>query len=186
MKTLNGRIKFLYEFIKNPKEVSSITQSSKFLIQELVNPIDFYKAQYIIEFGAGDGCVTKEILKRIKNNCKVLSFEIKKEFLKELRKIRDKRLKIVEDRAENLFKYINSRKVDYIVSSLPLAASKNLEYKIIKIAYKSLKENGKYIQYQYAHNTLKSFYKLKKKFRDLKVKFIPLNMPPAFVYICKK
>ena len=65
MKTLNGRVKFLYEFIKKPSEVGSITPSSKFLTKELTKQINYTKARHIVEFGAGTGCVTKEILKRL-------------------------------------------------------------------------------------------------------------------------
>ena len=129
------------------------------------------------------------ILKRLKNNCKVLSFEINKKFLKDLKRIKDRRLILIEDKAENLSKYLISyavKNTDYIISSLPLASSRNLEYQIIKTAHENLKENGKYIQYQYAHNMLKSLGKLKKIFKYVEVKFVPLNIPPAFVYICKK
>ena len=55
---------------------------------------------------------------------------------------------------------------------------------ILKEAHKSLAIGGMFIQYQYS---LTYFRKLKSVFKDkISLDFEPLNIPPAFVYRCKK
>lgn len=58
------QITLLSEAFKNLKTVGTITFSSKFLVKNIIAPIDFNKARCIVELGAGDGCITKAILEK--------------------------------------------------------------------------------------------------------------------------
>ena len=91
--------------------------------------------------------------------------------------IKDSRLKVINDGAENCEQYIDS--LDCVVSGLPLNLfAKARREKIIAISSKS----KTYIQLQYTPFLAK---KVKRYFQDVKVKLVLLNFPPAFVYICK-
>lgn len=175
-----AKFKFLLEFFKNWTVTGSITPSSRFLIDKMLSNVNFSTAKVIVELGAGEGCVTKEILRRMKKSVKLFSFEINPSFCKLLKEINDKRLIVVNDSAENLQKYVKLS--DYVISSLPLGSlPERVGDKITQEVAKVLKF-GKYIQYQYS---LKSYGKLKSLF-NVKLDFTLFNLPPAFVYVCTK
>jgi phospholipid N-methyltransferase len=53
---------------------------------------------------------------------------------------------------------------------------------ILSVAKKVLGTTGTYIQYQYSLNALR---KLKDTFKSVDLNFTPMNIPPAFVFVCK-
>ena len=124
-------------------------------------------------------------LEKIKN-FKIIIIDNKGD--KELKnKISDKRVIIRKGSASDLSKFmgeLNKEKADVIVSSLPLAIlPKTLRKRIVIEANKLLNENGEFIQFQYTLQSLKLF---KKVFKTVTVRHCLFNMPPAFVYSCKK
>lgn len=75
-------------------------------------------------------------------------------------------------------------KADFIVSGLPFTVlDKKMREDILNQTYENLKEHGKFITYQYSLDLYKY---LNKKYKKLEVKFIPLNIPMAFIYVCTK
>lgn len=177
---------FFSAFLKPGNTVGAVAPSSKFLVKKMVDPIDFTKVKCIVEYGPGTGTITTELLKRMPKDAILLAFEINKEFCEKLQAINDSRIKIISDSAEHLDEYLkqyNVEKVDYIVSSLPFAMIPNSVVKnILSVAKKVLGTTGTYIQYQYSLNALR---KLKNTFRDVDINFTPMNIPPAFVFVCK-
>ena len=185
---MKSSINFIKAFLKNPSKVGAITQSQYFLAKELISSVDFNSAKCIIEFGAGTGPVTKKILEKMSKRCTLLCFEIDPLLTKQLRrKFNDSRLKIIQDSAENISKYLQKygfKKADYIISGLPLAIMpKNITKDVLNKILYYLKEGGKYTQLQYSLVSLK---KIKKFFPCLSISFIAINIPPAFVYVCIK
>lgn len=183
---MNDKITFFLTFIKSPKIIGSITPSSRFLRDEMLRDIDFKNAKYIAEYGPGTGCITTEILKRARNDAKILCFEVNRNFCSHLRRsIKDPRLLIINDSAENVKKHIKKlgiKKFDCIVSSLPFSILPPEEkFSIIKETKSILKNNGKFIVYQYWSNFKKH---IAEYFSNISVRFVPLNIPPSFVYVC--
>ncbi len=168
-------IKFVSEFLRHPKQVGAVAESSQFLARKMVRQID--GATNIIEFGPGTGPVTKEILRHLPKNGKLTCFEINPAFCEQLKAIKDPRLKIINDDVRNCGRYV--KQFDCIISSLPLASfDKSMKEEVLALSGKS----KTYVQFQY-HPFLRS--NLKRYFRDVKIKFVPLNIPPAFVYVSK-
>ena len=95
-------LSFLKESIRNIRTTGSVVRSSRFLVREMLKPVDFKQAKVIVELGAGDGVLTREILKKMHANARLLCFEINPEFCKILNEIKDKRLILIEDSAENI------------------------------------------------------------------------------------
>ena len=176
---------FFSEFLKRGKNIGAVTPSSRFLVKKMVEPIDFSNVKCIVEFGPGTGIITLELLNKMPENSILLVFEINKEFCDRLGVIKDPRMRIISDSAENLESYLlknNIPKVDYIVSSLPFAMIPNSVVKnILGVSKKILGTTGTYIQYQYSLNALR---KLKNTFKNVDMDFTPTNIPPAFVYTC--
>jgi phospholipid N-methyltransferase len=93
-----------------------------------------------------------------------------------LEKINDSRLKVINDDAKNCEQYVDN--LDCIVSGLPLSLfNKSKKERILAITSKS----KRYIQLQYTPFLSK---KIKHYFSDVKLKFVPQNFPPAFIYVC--
>ncbi len=149
--------------------------------------IDLEKANVIVEFGPGTGIITEALLKKMKPDAVLLVFEVNKEFVEYLSFIKDKRMVLLNQSAEKLWdemKKLSIQSVDYIISSLPLVnIPAKIENRILIAAHQSLRQGGKFIQYQYS---LTSQRKLKKIFSDVEIDFTPLNLPPAFIYNCTK
>lgn len=167
-------LRFIYEFLKYPKQVGTFTQSSKALAKKMAEQIN--GSPHVVEFGAGTGSVTEEILKRLPQNGRLTCFEINPKFCKCLEKISDSRLKVINDDARNCENYVDN--LDCIVSGLPLSLfTKSNKQSILDITSKS----KRYIQLQYTPLLSK---KMKDYFPDVKLKFVPQNLPPAFIYVC--
>jgi phospholipid N-methyltransferase len=181
-----NKIAFLRESLKNIKTVGTVTRSSKFLCKEMIEPVDFKKADVIVELGAGDGVVTEHILNRMKPGAKLFSFEVSEAFCDLLRdKFKeDKRVVIVEESAANIAAVLNSygiQQADYIISALPFVSLPDeLGLEIVTACKNVLKPRGLYIQIHYSL-LLKKMYK--KVFGNVDVSFVPLNIPPAFVLV---
>lgn len=179
---------FFLNFMKYPKEIGSVAPSSKFLTEEILKNIDFKNAKYIVEYGPGTGRITTEILRRARKDANILCFEINKKFCSYLRKnIKDKRVIVINDSAENIKKYLkkfNTPKIDCIVSGMPFSTlPDNKKSIIIKETKDTLKSNGKFVVYQFL-NQIKDY--LYHYFSNISTKFVPLNIPPCFVYVCEK
>jgi phospholipid N-methyltransferase len=179
---------FLREFIKENKMVGSLTPSSRFLAAKMIDNIDFSQVNVIVELGPGTGVFTRKIVEKLEKNAHLLVFELNDGFCEQLKQeFQQKNVHIIHDSAEQMQKYLNKlgfENADVILSSLPLANfSKDLRTSILNSANKVLCSDGKYIQFQYS---LQAKKQLKEMFVDVKIKFTPLNIPPAFVYVCSK
>lgn len=153
----------------------------------MVEPIDFESAECIVEFGAGDGVITRELLKNMRPDCKLISFEVNEKFYEGLKSIKDERFISVFDSAEKVVEYVEKAgysHADYVVSGLPLAIfPKELTDRILSGAIEALEPGGLYIQFQYSLTSLRM---LRKRFETVEYRFVPINLPPAFVYVCEK
>ena len=185
-RTIVSKSDFFLEFIKQGNNVGSILPSSKFLVKKMIEPVDFSQAKIIVEFGPGTGVITFEILKNMSEDARLIVFEINDEFIDKLKKIPDPRIEVINDFAENMEMHLKDRgigKVDYLISSIPLAMiPKETEYAILNSVKKNLNPAGAFIQYQYSIASLK---KLKEVFDDVKIDFTSMNVPPACIFTCK-
>ncbi len=186
---MHNKRSFFKEAIKNIKTLGSIVPSSKFLINSILKDVAFKKAKVIVEFGPGNGIITHEILKRMRNDAVLICFEVNNQFYEHLKKIKDDRLIVLNASAENIKSEINNlnyTEIDCCISSLPLTNIPNtIGENILKNTRQVTKNNGHFYQFQYSLSFSK---KLKTVFKEqnVKIKFEPLNIPPAFIYKCKK
>jgi len=178
---------FLNEFLKKGNSVGAVAPSSKQLVNKMLKPVNFKDVKCIVELGPGTGPITVELLKKMPKDSLLLVFEINKEFCEILtQNIKDKRMKIISDSAENIDIYLKQygiEKPDYIISSLPLTIiPKKVVENILLKAKSCLKEQGAYIQFQYSLN---AYRKLKRLFSKVQLNFTAANFPPAFIFICQ-
>lgn len=181
---MSKHISFLKEAIKDWRSTGSIVRSSPELIKKMLQPIYFDEVNLIVELGAGQGCITKALADSLLNDTRLLAFELNDQFLEELSFLGNEKVEIINGDALNLLTYVKKLSVDVVISSLPLANfPESLKIDILQQCYDALKPNGLFIQFQYS---LIDFKLLKKRFSSVERKFTPLNIPPAFIYICRK
>ena len=182
-----GTIDFFRTSIKHLKTVGTITRSSKFLCKDMIKHVDFSKARSIVELGAGDGVITKHILKAMHPDAKLLTFEILPKMFDQLNAIGDDRMYAIQDSAEKIGEYLEKHdmgEADFIISAIPFVAfPEELTYKILNECKTHLKKDGKYIQVHYSLLTKKIYQEI---FGNVDVSFTPLNVPPAFVLVSEK
>jgi phospholipid N-methyltransferase len=179
-----SRIEFLKEGLKNLKTVGTFTRSSSFLCKAMVRQVDFSGARIIVELGAGDGVITRHILKAMPAGAKLLAFEIHPAFAKLLRQIDDPRLVVIEDSAEKLEEYLEQNgggEIDAVISALPFVNFPEEEaVSIISACKNKLKKGGRYVQVHYSLLAKRLYQKV---FGNVSVSFVIVNVPPAFVLV---
>lgn len=185
----NKKDNFLKEFFKERKTVGAIRPSSKSLANKMLKNVDFKNSNVIVEFGPGTGVFTKRIIKEMNPEASLYVFELHGPFFEKLQEEYkdDDRVKVINDSAANVRKYLESDNKDFadvIISSLPLTNfDQKLTMRILKSAEIVLKTEGQYIQFQYSLNARKLLNKI---FNSISIQFTANNLPPAFVYTCKK
>ena len=175
---------FTVNAINNLKQTGSLFRSSKFLAKKLTQSLNQNKELVVVELGAGDGSITKYILDKMNPESHLYSYEINEVFANKLRgAIQDERFTVLNNCVSHLTTDFKDKKIDYVISSLPLAnISQEIKNKLLVDVKSILKPQGEFIQYQYSINDQKL---LKNSFATLSTDFCLLNMPPAFIYTCK-
>jgi phospholipid N-methyltransferase len=179
---MKGKLDFLREAVKDLKTTGSITGSSKYLIKNLLEKVSFESAHLVVEFGAGNGVITEEILEFLPKDGQLLAFELNPTFCDQLKaQINDTRLQVLNQDVSLLGNYVAPHSVDVIISALPLLNMPDqVKRSILTAARLALKPGGKFIQYQYS---LADYNLIKEYFPQVKLDFQLLNIPPAFIYV---
>lgn len=168
-------LRFARQFLRHPKQCGTFTQSGRVLARRMAEEVR--GSHQVVEFGSGTGPVTREILKELPEDGCLTCFEINPDFCRCLEQIGDPRLRVINDDARNCERYIED--ADCVVSGLPLTLfSKDAVEQILSISSKS----GKYVQLQYTPVLSRE---IRRHFSDVKLRFVPQNLPPAFVYVCR-
>lgn len=185
---MNNTFNFFKEAVKSYKTSGTIVPSSKYLANKMLSHINFTKADVIVEFGSGNGVITKLILEKLSTKATLICFEINTTFYNELLQIKHPQLIVLNASAENIeneLQQLGFKSANVIISSLPLTIIPNkLSNSILKKSNIALNKNGLFIQYQYSL----TYYKKLRTFFDknIQIAFEPLNFPPAFIYKCSK
>ena len=174
------------KFISKGTSVASFAPSQGPLCRRIIKGINFETAKCIVELGAGTGPVTVVLLKRAKPHTKVIVVELDPDFCKRLRQ-RFPNADIVEGDASRLEELLAERgikKVDHVVSGLPLPSfPKAIRDAIIASSARVLTEDGTFRQLTNMPWVYKPLYK--RYFHEVKFGFVPMNVPPAGVYVCR-
>ncbi len=182
---MTERIVFLNKFIMEPKKIGSITPSSSFLTRKMLGKLPWDKIETIIELGAGTGVFTNYISENKKELCRVLVVEQDFKMREALRiKYPGFYYGAKAEKLDWLLQKYDLPQVDCVVSGLPFAVfPDSVRHEIMMAVDRSLKPGGIFVAFQYSLQMRKI---LKQYFSELKISFVLLNLPPAFVYYCKK
>ncbi|HSW29221.1 MAG TPA: methyltransferase domain-containing protein [Longimicrobiales bacterium] len=176
----------LIQHIKSIRTSGTILPASGFLVRSLAECVDFAHARNIVELGAGTGCVTRELLRRMRPDARLLSLEINPAFIAACQgAIRDPRLTLRQACATTLPEVLEQEGMDgadAVVSGLPLSImDDDVVDRILDVSHASLRPLGRFVQYQYS---LSNQPRMTQRYGDVDVGFTLLNVPPAFVFSC--
>lgn len=175
---------FLYKFLRNPGRIGSVTPSSRFLVEQMAQQVNWKRVRSSVELGAGTGVLTQKIAERRHPDCKVLIVEKDPEMKKRLeKKYPDFYFTSNAANFYTQFLSFGMHQADAIFSGLPFANfSADEQDQILSEVIQALKPNGIFIAFQYS---LQMKRKLAEKFGKVMLSFVPFNIPPAFVYRCQ-
>ncbi|WP_054024720.1 class I SAM-dependent methyltransferase [Bacillus sp. FJAT-28004] len=184
-KSIQEKFLFLYKFLYKPGQIGSVMPSSKFLAQKMVERVPWHEVYAVAELGAGTGAITKYIQEAVHSQTKVFLFEKDPYMLKTLEKNYPNF--VCYENSTNLQAVLNQEgieQLDCVISGLPFFNfNQTLRDMLMEQIVKSLKDQGLFIAFQYSQQMKKQ---LSTHFHIEEIKFVPLNVPPAFVYICRK
>jgi len=170
--------------------VASVTPTSRFGVEKVLEKIDFQKNKVILEYGPGTGNFTEPLLKNMTENSKLIAIEKNSDFCKVLqRSIQDPRLLLFEDSAENVLEILKScngagdLKADCIISGIPFSLlSRRRKMALLKNTHAALKKGGKFLAYQaffQFHDILK--VPLEELFGDVQAQYYMFSLPPLLI-----
>lgn len=177
---------FARNFFRHPRMLGSLVPSSPFLIRRVLRRIDWASARVIVEYGAGVGTFTAEILRRMHPDATLVAFETNDEFVAYLRdSIRDPRLHIVHasaDRVGEVLERLGRGPADYVISGIPFSTiPEPAREGILRSTRAALRPRGALIVYQFTRRILPS---LERVFGRVSRDFEPRNILPAQLFYC--
>ncbi len=178
---------FARNFFRHPRMLGSIIPSSRFLIRQLLQPIDWSAARVIVEYGPGVGSITAEILQRMRPDATLIAIETNPEFVQFLQaSFADERLKVLQDSAESvdlILKRLGHASANYIISGIPFSTiPAALRERILRKTSGALAPGGAFLVYQFSTRVLPDLQRI---FHYVKRQFEPLNVLPAHLFFCQ-
>lgn len=174
-------------FIKHPKMLGSLIPSSRFLVNKVLNEVDWVHARVFLEYGPGVGTFTTEILRRMRPDAVVIALETNADFVRFLRgKIHDDRLHVVHGSAADAdaaLARLNLSHADYILSGIPYTTiPAEIREVILRKTHSLLHPSGAFLVYQFTRTVLPY---LQQVFSSIEQDFEPLNVMPARLFFCR-
>jgi phospholipid N-methyltransferase len=116
---------FLKGFFKHPIMVGSIIPSSKKLIEQMLDPVDWKKTKLFVEYGPGVGTFSGHILRRLAPDATYLAIDTNPDFIDYLTvSIADNRFRAIHGSAvdvEQIVRDSGFEHADYVLSGLPFS-----------------------------------------------------------------
>ena len=195
MATVRTIGKFFGEFLLHPTKTGAIAPSSQHLARTMVEWVDLPKAKMVLEYGPGTGVFTKRILERMPADARFVAIELNSK-LAEIFHQRHPELTLVEDSVANvgaICQRLGLGKVDCIVCGLPWASfPESLQTRILDQMMAVMSPQGQFVTFAYLQGLLlppgRRFAALLPKYftQVSKSRIVWLNLPPAFVYQCRR
>ncbi|MEC0269498.1 class I SAM-dependent methyltransferase [Paenibacillus anseongense] len=185
IRAMQEQLLFLYKFMRAPRQIGSVAPSSVFLAKKMLEPVQWSQVRSVAELGVGTGAITRHLAQVLHKEANVLLFEKDQQMRSQLSE-RFRHFACYAD-ACNMQHALRKEGIDgldCILSGLPFFNfSPALREQLMCQIETTLKPGGLFIAFQYSQQMRKQ---LSQRFEIERVHFIPLNVPPAFVYVCRK
>ncbi len=186
-------LRFFREFLKSPGMVGAVWPSSPALASMMIRAARVRAAGFVLEIGPGSGAFTGPILENLRPNARFLAVEKSPELAGAV-SAKFPRAHVISGCATRLTSHLeNHGTPDSIVSGLPWAAfEESLQDAILAEITTTLANEGIFATFAYfGPHRLKAGRSFRKKldthFREVgRTPVVLANLPPAFVYFCRK
>ncbi len=181
---------FLLRFLQRPFQVASIMPSSPMMIRRVSDKMDLSRPVVVAEYGPGEGCHTREMLKRAHPESKFLLFELDPEFCRDLERqfAGDARVTVIQDDCATLSKELarqNLTHCDYIVSGIPFSTMEvGKKRQILRDTSTALKPGGDFVIYQVTNELRR--HATPDIFPRADSEYFLQNVPPMFITVFHK
>lgn len=179
---------FFKGFLKHPAMVGSVIPSSPAMIDKMLAPVDWDRAQVFVEYGPGVGTITVPLLDRLGPDATLIAIDPNPDFVDFLRReIVDPRLHIVRGSAADVRRIVADLGydgADYVLSGLPFSTlPQGVGNQIARETAAVLKPDGAFLVYQFSAKVA-SF--LAPHFAVIERGFEWLNIPPVTLFWARK
>jgi phospholipid N-methyltransferase len=195
MSTSNDTLLFLRKFVTRPGSIGALTPSSRSLCREIVSSARLDTVQGVVEYGPGTGVVTELLRAAVPPDCRLFAIEVDPALAKALQS-RFPDLTVYRDSVINVGELCGREglvEVDCVVSGLPWATfSEGQQDELLGATLGVLRPGGQFLTFAYVHGT---WLPPGRRFRRKLARFFsevtrsPIvwkNLPPAYVYVCRR
>ena len=180
--------KFLYlKTMVKDYRLGAITRSSRFVIRKVVDNLPLKgngRAPVVVEYGPGDGVITREALQGLAEHGQLIAIETNPEFVEMLGQIDDPRLAVRPMGVEDWLEQGEVGEVDAVFSGIPFTFFPPAKRDgVVRDTHALIKEGGVFVVYQ---NSLLMRPYLQKYFSKVTTTFEPRNFLPYFVMRAEK
>ncbi len=195
MATVRTIGKFLAEFLLHPTKTGAVAPSSQRLARTMVEWIDLPRAQTVLEYGPGTGVFTEHIVRRMPGGSTFAAIELNPRLAELFRRRYPGLTLVVESVAEveAVCRKLGIAKVDCIVCGLPWASfPESLQTRILDQMMRVMSPDGQFVTFAYLQGLLlppgRRFAALLPRYFShvSRSRTVWLNLPPAFVYQCRR
>jgi phosphatidylethanolamine/phosphatidyl-N-methylethanolamine N-methyltransferase len=175
-------------FLDDPA-VAAVTPSSKFVVERVIKAMDLEHAKLVVEYGAAEGVITKQILRKLRPDAKLVAIEFNQKLFDNLvATVKDPRLIPVHGDVREVDKILQragiSGPVDAITSGVPFSYFSNRgRHELLLKTSEMLRPGGRFVPYQVTTHLIPL---LKDYFSDVDTQFEVRNIPPHFVFTAIK
>lgn len=179
---------FFKRVLAKPLQVGYLVPSSPFLTRQTAKRLDFSQPKVVVELGPGEGCHSRQILRRMCPDSKIVLVELDSKFAGHLRKqfADDQRVTVVEADARHLRRELQAvgiTRCDYIVSGLPFFLIKGpIKDELLGEIAATMDDDTCFVTYQVSLQ-LKGEAHL---FELANRTYCPLNLPPINILEFRK
>jgi phospholipid N-methyltransferase len=176
-------------FFTQGKRIASIAPSSRSMARKILDGIDWTKTRTIVELGAGTGPITAAMVRAARPETKLVVIELDPTLCGRLRdRFRDApNVDVILGDATKFGELLAERgirQVDHVLSGLPLpsfpAAARDA---VLEVSARTIADGGTFRQLTVMPLI---YYKMYRRyFEDVRFRFVPFNLPPGGVYVCR-
>lgn len=183
----NGALLFAENFLKHPGMLGSIVPSSRHLVSRVLEPVDWQRADVVVEYGPGVGGFTAAMLARMRPDARLVAIETNGAFVRHLgASLPDRRLHVEQGSAIDVaavLERLGIQGANVVVSGIPLGSLPvTLRLAICEASRRVLEPAGTLLVYQFTPRVLPQ---LRQTFARVQCGIEWRNVPPARYYVCR-